>query len=104
MSRPATPIDGMRAGLALWRMAVDAQAVVGLRVMGMAGLWAVAPGETTRMVTEKAPAFAEAQWAAWAAAMRGERPDEVMSAWVAPISRTAGANARRLWKRGPTRG
>ncbi|RVW00036.1 antifreeze protein [Mesobaculum littorinae] len=82
-------------------MMAEAQMVVGLRCLGLAGVWAVAPGETQRMVSEKAPVFAQAGQDAWAKALSGARPDEVMAAWLRPISRKTHANSVRLAKRGP---
>ena len=100
MARNTTPIDLWSAGLQVGQMLVETQLVVAYRLMGMAGLWAVAAGENERMVSEKAPAFAEAAWAASHAAMVGKRPDEVMGAWVRPLRRRTRINARRLGRRG----
>jgi hypothetical protein len=79
---------------------VETQMVMAYRVMGMAGLWAVAPGENQRMVAEKGPAFAAAALAASRAAMAGRRPDQIMNAWVRPLRRKTRSNARRLGRLG----
>lgn len=81
-----------------WTLWAEASMVMGMRMMGMAGLWAVRPDETTRMISEKAPAFAESAVAATAAAMRGQRPDQIAIAGLAPLTRAARANRRRLSK------
>lgn len=81
------------------RMLGEANAVIGYRLLGMAGLWPVAPSETMRMTLEKAPAFAAAQMAAWQAVLSGSSPDRVMAAWLRPIGRRTRANQRRLARR-----
>jgi len=81
------------------RMLSEAQAVIGYRVLGMAGLWPVAPGETMRMTMEKAPAFAAAQVAAWQAVAAGSSPDRIVAAWLRPIGRRTRANEKRLSRR-----
>lgn len=104
MSRSRShPFEALETSLNALQMLAEAQMVIGMRMMGMAGLWAVAPGENARMVAEKAPAFSEAGAAAWGAALSGARPDQVMAAWLKPISRRTRANSRRLSKRGPGR-
>jgi hypothetical protein len=99
---PFHPVAAFRTGMALSLMMVEAQQVIALRLMGMAGVWAVAPGENSRMVSEKLPALAEAGQAAMLAAMTGGRPDQVAAAWVKPVGRRTRANARRLYLRGPS--
>ena len=96
----ATPLELMTTGWAAWRMAAEANMVIAMRLAGMAGIWSVTPAENTRMVSEKGPAFAEAGMAAWTSAVAGQRPDQVMAAWLRPISRHTSANSRRLSKRG----
>ena len=96
VARQASPWDLWREGLELTSLMVETQTVIAYRTFGMLGLWTAAPGETNRMVTEKAPAFAEAAVAASQAAMAGRRPDEVMGVWVRSIRRKTRSNARRL--------
>ena len=78
---------------------VETQIVMAYRTLGMLGLWAVAPGENTRMISEKGPAFADAAVAASRAALSGRRPDEVLGAWMKPLRRQTRSNARRLGRR-----
>ncbi len=92
------PLAAMRLGFAMARLAAEANAVIAMRMMGLAGLWSTAPSETMRMVTEKPAAFAKAATAATRAAAKGRDP---VSAALRPLSREATANRRRLAKRGP---
>jgi hypothetical protein len=85
-----------KSGFDAWRMLAEAQTVIALRMMGMAGLWRLADGETTRMFTEKQEAFAQSAFDGALAAMRGQSPDRVLSAVVRPLGRKTSANARRL--------
>ena len=80
----------------LARMGWEAQAVIGLRMMGMVGVLPAAPSENRRMYAEKADAFWDAQWAMWRAAMRGGSPEAVAAAGLAPVGRRTRANAKRL--------
>jgi hypothetical protein len=77
-------------------MMAEAQTVVALRLWGMAGLWPTRPVETTRMVTEKWPAFLQSAGAAGAAAMKGHPPHRIAEAALRPIRRKTRANSRRL--------
>lgn len=97
--KPA-PNDMMRTGLQLSMLAWEAQMVVAMRMMGMAGLWSVLPSEDRRMVTEKPAAFAAAATAASVQAMSG-RPDRALEAWTRSLRRETGGNLRRLVRRGP---
>lgn len=85
-------------------MVSEAQMVIALRVLGMLGAWNVAPSENDRMVREKQAAFAKSGSAAFAAAMAGKRPDQIMASAVRPLRSRTRANARRLSKRGPRAG
>lgn len=97
---PADPADWIRAGWTLGMLAVETQAVMTMRLLGMAGAWSVLPSENARMVSEKAPAFADATRAATRAAIAGAPPLAVADAWAKPLRRRTGANARRLGRRG----
>lgn len=94
--RPYDPFAAWKAGLALWGLAVQAQTVMTLRTMAMAGLVAKLPGEDRRMVDEKGPAFARSALAAGLVAARGGSPEAVMHAAIKPLHRATGANLRRL--------
>ena len=94
-------MDMMRLQLATARMLTEAQTVIGLRMLGMAGVLPASGGENLRMVTEKQKAFSEAGIAATRAVMRGGTPVAAMEAALKPIGRATSANARRLGKRRP---
>jgi hypothetical protein len=96
MRQNASPYELWQGGMELTSLMVETQMVMTYRMLGMFGLWSVAPGESRRMVAEKAPAFTEAAIAASRAAMAGLRPDEVMGAWMKPLRRKTRSNARRL--------
>ncbi|SDE83456.1 hypothetical protein [Limimaricola pyoseonensis] len=100
----ATPLDLYRTTLAYWSLMAEAQAVIGYRMLGMAGLWAVTGSETDRMLAEKAPAFAEAMRHGGRAMIEGRRPDQIALAAMQPLGRKAAANRRRLARRGPKLG
>ena len=80
------------------RMMIEAQNVMTLRMMGMAGLLPADPGETARMVTEKQAAFAKSGMAAMGAIMAGRSPAEVYGRALTPIGRATRSNSRRLGK------
>ncbi len=94
------PFDYWRAALTTSQMLAEAQSVVAMRTMGMAGLWNVSPGENDRMIAEKMDAMRESGMAAAGAMMRGHSPVRVAMAAVKPVKRRTDANARRLAKRG----
>jgi hypothetical protein len=96
----AAPFEIAQAGTTLALLAWETQLVMTMRVLGMAGVWSVVPSENARMVSEKAPAWAEATQAATGAALAGKRPDEVAAAWAKPLRRRTSANALRLGRRG----
>lgn len=84
-------------------MAAEAQAVIAMRLMGMAGVWSVPPSEKSRMVSEKLKAMNTSNGEAIAAALRGGTPDQIMAAAIKPYRRRTRANTRRLTKRGMKR-
>lgn len=87
----------MRTGL----MLIEAQQVIAMRLLGLAGLWRVSPGENARMLLEKLDAGTEAGLAATRALARGAPPVAVAGAALKPVARRTAANSRRLSKRGP---
>lgn len=97
----ASPMDLWQAGVQLTMLGIETQMVIAYRLLGMSGVWAVAPSENERMVSEKAPAFAHAANAAMRAAASGKRPDEVLTAAVKPLRSRTKSNVRRLSRRGP---
>jgi hypothetical protein len=85
-----------------WRtaeMVLQAQVVIGMRMMGMAGMRPARPDENMRMITEKQKAFAQSGMAAMSAAMAGKSPAQIYGRALAPIGRTTRANSRRLSRR-----
>ena len=86
-------------GVRTAQMLVEANTVIAFRLMGMAGGWPVSPSETSRMVTEKGPAFIRAYGEATRAMMKGKRLDQVAEAALIPISRKTRSNAKRLSRR-----
>ena len=100
-SAGASTTDMMVLSSKAWRLWAETSMVVSMRMLGMAGMWSVRPDEHLRMVTEKGPAFSDAALAGAAAAMAGKRPDQIASATMAPLTRKARANRRRLTKAGP---
>ncbi|WP_179379835.1 antifreeze protein [Jannaschia marina] len=78
------------------QMLVEAQGVVNLRLMGLAGLVPSRSDEVLRMVLEKQSAFAEAGLAATGALMAGKTPAQAYDLALAPIGRRTRDNARRL--------
>ena len=92
----SSPAAIWRSGFDAWRMLVEAQTVIALRMMGMAGFWTLSESETTLMITEKQQAFAQSALDATAAIMRGQPPERILAAAVRPLGRKTSANARRL--------
>ncbi|WP_245999090.1 hypothetical protein [Paracoccus methylarcula] len=80
-------------------LAMDSHLVIWIRVAGMLGVVAQAPGEPFRMVAEKQAAASESLFAMAQAASRGASPDHVMSAALNPYSERTRANSRRLTRK-----
>jgi hypothetical protein len=81
-----------------WRLGLQAQTVVGLRLAKLAVGDAAAAVETQRMVAEKMTAAMEAQVAATTAILSG-RSDLAPKRALAVYQRKVGANRRRLSRR-----
>ncbi|WP_051597867.1 hypothetical protein [Actibacterium atlanticum] len=88
------------AGLEVWHLVVESQMVVAMRLLGMAGIWAVKPDENVRMVGEKVSGFRDAALAMQSSVWRGERPDQIMVAGIRPIRARTYSNSRRLSRDG----
>jgi hypothetical protein len=99
MAKMVTPMDLALAGMRTWRMQTQSAAVIGLRMAGMAGAWAMPPTEYMRMVTEKQAAFSEAGRKMALAMMTGAAPLAVYGAGLAPVGRKTAGNSRRLTRR-----
>ncbi len=93
-----TPEQMMKLQSAFSTLMLDTHAVMSLRMMGMVGAIPSEDDENTRMVEEKAPAFAEALNALTNAALSGYRPDQIMAAGMAPLQREVSSNRARLSK------
>jgi hypothetical protein len=96
-----SPIEALRLQFRFGLMLAEAQMVIGMRLLGMAGLWSVNPGENARMVSEKLAAAQDATLAATRAAMQGKSPAIIAEHALKPIRRRTSANVKRLTRRGP---
>lgn len=90
------PVQIWQAYAGLGMLALEAQAVIGMRVLGMNGIWPVGKNENRKMLAEKPPAFARAAAAAVKNAASGGRPEQILTAAVKPLTRTVRANRKRL--------
>ncbi|WP_265501044.1 antibiotic ABC transporter [Paracoccus beibuensis] len=90
------PAAQMRLAAEFARMAVEANMVIGLRMAGMFGLMAQAPGEPFLMVAEKQAAVSESMFAMAQAGLRGDSTERMLSAALRPYGRRTRANSRRL--------
>lgn len=96
MKRMPTPFDFMRLGMDTTRMMAEAQMVITLRMLGMAGVIPASRVESARMVTEKVVAGQAAGMAMSKAAMAGASAPAIAAAGLKPIGRKTRANVRRL--------
>jgi hypothetical protein len=92
------PYQPWKSTLAFWTMMTQAQTVIAIRMLGMAGVLPAHARENHTMLVEKGPAFAEAAIAAGAAVLAGKSPDEIAQAAIRPIGRRTRANVKRLTK------
>ncbi len=97
------PFRMARAQMFVGAMALEAAAVIWMRSLGMAGLWAVPKSENARMIAEKQAAFMTSGQKAFVAALGGKAADDVLMAAARPLRRKTGANHRRLARLGPRR-
>lgn len=95
------PIEIIRLQLKMGLMLAEAQTVIAMRLMGMAGMWRVLPSENARMVSEKLAAAQDASLAATRAALQGKSPAVIADHALKPIRRRTSANVKRLARRGP---
>lgn len=82
-------------------MIAEAQMVIGMRLLGMAGMWSVGPGEQTRMVQEKTEAMLASGRAAGRAMRAGKDAGAVALAALKPVRARTRKNAARLVRQGP---
>ncbi len=92
--RSPQPADFFWPAFQTGMMLFEAQAVIALRLWGMAGGWPMGWQEHVRMVTEKAAAAGESGAAMMRAA--GNGPGAVALAGVKPVRRRTRANVKRL--------
>ena len=104
MARRPRPASLIGNSIQMGMMMMEAQAVISMRLLGMAGLWPVTPQENKRMVSEKLDAVVKATTAAGRATMNGGTPDEITAAAIAPVRRATRANSKRLGKQGLNKG
>jgi hypothetical protein len=83
-------------GLKAWQIGLEAQSVIALRMLRLAGGGARAEAEASRMVTEKVLAAGEAQMAAAMAAMGGQKEHVIASKALKVYGKRVRANRRRL--------
>ncbi len=83
-------------GLNAWKIGLEAQSVIALRMLRLAAGGARAEAEASRMVTEKILAAGEAQMTAAAATMRGHKKHVVAVKALNVYGRRVRANRRRL--------
>lgn len=98
------PFDMVEAAVSLALVAMEAQLVISMRLMGMVGLWNVPASENLRMINEKTSAMVAAQSGVMRAVLQGEGPGAAVLAAVKPVRRRTRSNVKRLMRRGPTLG
>lgn len=96
---PLNPLDYWRVALQATQILAESQAVIALRLSGMAGFWPIGEAETGRMVSEKVTAGAQAGQAALRAGLAGASLPDIAMAAMKPVGRQTRANARRLKKK-----
>jgi hypothetical protein len=79
-------------------LGLEAQHVIGLRLMRLAAGGALAESEAGRMVAEKVEALGEAQAAAAIAAMKGGNSNQVAKKALGVYKKRIRSNRRRLSK------
>ena len=97
----ADPFELFKLHRDSWLALYEAQSVVAMRMMGMAGLWNTTAQEMSKMMSEKPEAFGRSATAVGLAMLTGERPSRIMRKGLDPVARTARNNRKRLRKRGP---
>ena len=95
----ALPLAYWSNAFELGALMAEAQAVIAMRLLGMAGFWSVTPQEDARMVSEKIEALTRSGTDAATVALAGGRPDQIVAAAIRPIRRKTRANFKRLGRR-----
>ncbi|MBL9073488.1 antifreeze protein [Tabrizicola sp.] len=96
-----TPAQMIQLSMKTGMMLMEAQMVIGMRMMGLAGFWRVHPSENAMMSSEKVSAVSQSAIASSKAIMSGKSPSFIAEAALAPISRRTKSNVKRLARRGP---
>ena len=104
MVRIVTPMDYWKNAMQIGFVLAEAQGVIAMRLMGLAGFWSVPKTENKRMLNEKVFAFVKGTTDASFAAAAGKSPDIVAALAIKPIRQATRANHKRLTKRGLKRG
>ena len=94
------PMAGWSNAVQIGLVLAEAQAVIGMWILGMAGIWSVTGTENRRMVSEKNEALTKTYVNASRAMMRGASMEEIADAAIRPIRQKTRANHKRLSKRG----
>lgn len=101
MNPMMTPAQMISLSMKTGMMLMEAQMVIGMRMMGMAGLWRVLPSENARMSSEKLSAISQSAIATSQALLTGKSPALVAEAALKPVARRTKSNVKRLARRGP---
>lgn len=96
-----TPAQMISLSMKTGTMLMEAQMVIGMRMLGMAGLWRVHPSEQARMSSEKVSAVSASAIATSQAILTGKSPALIAEAALKPIARRTRSNVKRLAGRGP---
>lgn len=96
-----TPAQMINLSLKTGIMLMEAQMVIGMRMLGMAGLWRVTPSEATRMSSEKVSAATQSAIVASQAILSGKSPAVIAESALNPVARRTRSNVKRLAQRGP---
>lgn len=101
MTRLSSPLDLMHLGFETARLGIEAQSVINLRTLGMAGMWNTPFDENYRMVVEKQGTFLKAGCEAIEDMVGGEDAISVARRAVATLDETTTENRHRLTACGP---
>jgi hypothetical protein len=94
-----SPMNPWTYAIDVARLGMEAQHVIALRMMQLAGGGALATREANRMVAEKATTLVEAQWAAAAALADARGPHIAATRAFGAYKRAVRRNRRRLSRR-----
>ena len=98
--RQTNVFDCLSAAASFCHLAVEAQNVIALRVMGLAGIWNTPFDESWRMLAEKPKTFLVSGSEGTAALLAGKPPEKVVSATLEPLQQATRENRVRLSERG----